>query len=262
MHGRVRHKTLMFSPDLPLWLAFLVTGSAMTVMVIIRYFASSGLFAWMTQRLRPGLYAGQGKQIREEIRWSLVAAVFYGAPTGLIFWGWRHHGWTQMYVDAAEWPLWYIPVSIFVYLFAQDSWFYWTHRAMHWPRLFRIAHAVHHHSKPPTAWTAMSFHPVESLIGTIVIPVMVFIVPIHIGALGVVLAIATVMGVTNHMGWEIFPRRFVHSALGHWVITASHHERHHEEYRCNFGLYFRFWDHLCGTDRGFSRRFEKAGANA
>lgn len=148
LRWRVRHKTLMFSPDLPLWLAFLVSGSAMTLVVIIRYFASSGLFAWMTQRLRPGHYAGQGNQILAEIRWSLIAAVFYGAPTGLIFWGWRHHGWTQMYVDAAEWPLWYIPVSIFVYLFVQDSWFYWTHRAMHWPRLFRIAHAVHHQSKP------------------------------------------------------------------------------------------------------------------
>jgi sterol desaturase/sphingolipid hydroxylase (fatty acid hydroxylase superfamily) len=80
--------------------------------------------------------------------------------------------------------------------------------------------------------------------------------------LGVVLGIATIMGVTNHMGWEIFPRRLVHSALGHWLITASHHEKHHEDYRCNFGLYFRFWDHLCGTDRGLSRRITGARRGA
>jgi lathosterol oxidase len=76
---------------------------------------------------------------------------------------------------------------------------------------------------------------------------MVFVVPIHISALGVVLTIATVMGVTNHMGWEMFPRWLVHSRAGEWLITASHHERHHEDYQCNYALYFRFWDKLCGT---------------
>ncbi len=66
------------------------------------------------------------------------------------------------------------------------------------------------------------------------------------------------MGVTNHMGWEMFPRWVVHSPLGKWLITASHHERHHEEYQCNFGLYFRVWDRLCGTDKGLSQRIVAA----
>ena len=52
------------------------------------------------------------------------------------------------------------------------------------------------------------------------------------------------------MGWEIFPRALIGSRLGKWLITASHHQRHHDQYRCNYGLYFRHWDHLCGTDRG------------
>ncbi len=34
------------------------------------------------------------------------------------------------------------------------------------------------------------------------------------------------------------------------LVTASHHQRHHDQYRCNYGLYFRVWDRLCGTDRG------------
>ena len=151
-------------------------------------------------------------------------------------------------------PLWYLPVSVLLYLAAHDCWFYWTHRWMHQPRLFRIAHAVHHASRPPTAWAAMSFHPWEALTGAVVIPLLVFFVPIHIAMLGLVLLVMTVMGVTNHMGWELFPKRLVHSALGGWLITASHHQRHHEEYRCNYGLYFRFWDRLCGTDKGLSTR--------
>ncbi|MEO0688823.1 MAG: sterol desaturase family protein [Pseudomonadota bacterium] len=226
----------------------------MTLMVAARYFLASGAFALATARRRPGLYAGLGGQITKEIRWSMIAAFIYGAPTGLIIWGWRHHGWTQIYSDWSAFPLWYLPLSAFPYLFVQDTWFYWSHRAMHWPRLFRLAHAVHHASRPPTAWTAMSFHPIESVTGAIVIPILVFVVPIHIAMIGVVLTVATIMGVTNHMGWEIFPRWLVHSPLGRWLITASHHERHHEDYRCNYGLYFRFWDRVCGTDRGLSQR--------
>lgn len=98
----------------------------------------------------------------------------------------------------------------------------------------------------------MSFHPVEALTGAVVIPVLVFVLPLHVAVLGCVLAIMTLMGITNHMGWEMFPRALVRSRAGGWLITASHHQRHHEQYQCNFGLYFRFWDRLCGTDRGLS----------
>ncbi|WP_298335640.1 sterol desaturase family protein [uncultured Erythrobacter sp.] len=246
----------MVPADTPVWLAFLIVGAAMSVMVALRYFMSSGMFAWITNRAKPGLYSDQRNQILSEIRYSLIAAVIYGVPAGAIFWLWRHHDFALIYTGWTTYPLWYLPLSVFLYLIAQDTWFYWTHRAMHhWPSLFRLAHKVHHDSKPPTAWSAMSFHPIESVSGAIVIPVLVFVVPIHLAMLGVVLTIATVMGVVNHMGWEIFPRRLVNSAFGASVITASHHERHHEGYRCNFGLYFRFWDKICGTDRGLSHRF-------
>ncbi|MEP0189293.1 MAG: sterol desaturase family protein [Erythrobacter sp.] len=235
-------------------LALAIASVAVGLIVALRYLVSSGLFAWLTRKVRPGLYAGRWPQIAREIRWSLVAAVIYGAPIGVIYWGWQHLGWTLVYSEWAAYPLWYAPLSVAVYLFAQDSWFYWTHRAMHQPKLFRAMHAVHHDSRPPTAWAAMSFHPLESISGAVLIPVMVFLVPIHLGSLAAVLTVATIMGVTNHMGWEMFPRWLVHSRLGKWVITASHHERHHEEYQCNFGLYFRFWDRVCETDKGLSQR--------
>jgi len=237
-----------------LW-GLLVAATSTTLIVALRYLASSGLFAWLTHKLRPGRYHGLEPQIRHEIRSSLVSAAISGIPAGLTFWSWRHLGWTQMYLDPLEYSLWYLPFSVMIYLFAQDTWFYWTHRAMHWPPLFRLAHSVHHDSRRPTAWAAMSFHLIEAVTGAVVIPALIFLVPIHIGMLGLVLAIKTVMGVTNRMGWEMFPRWFVHSRFGNWVITASHHEHHHEEYRCNYGLYFRFWDKLCGTDRGLTQKF-------
>ncbi len=232
--------------------AILLSALAMTAIIALRYLLTSGAFALATSRVRPGLYNGLNPQIRREIGWSLASAVIYGVPAGIIAWGWQAHGWTRIYTGWSDYPLWYLPASVLLYLFAHDTWFYWTHRAMHAPRLFRLAHAVHHASRPPTAWAAMSFHPFEALTGAVVIPFLVLLVPIHVAMLGVVLGVMTVMGVTNHMGWEMFPKALVHSRLGNWLITASHHQRHHDEYRCNYGLYFRFWDRLCGTDRGLA----------
>lgn len=233
-------------------MTLLTSALAMSAIVALRYLLTSGVFAWATSRVRPGLYAGLNLQIRKEVVWSLASAAIYGVPAGIVAWGWQERGWTRTYTDASALPLWYLPVSLLLYLLAHDTWFYWTHRWMHRPHPFRIAHAVHHASRPPTAWAAMSFHPLEAVTGAVVIPALVFLIPVHVGVLGLVLAVMTLMGVTNHMGWELFPRALVHSRLGNWLITASHHQRHHEHYRCNYGLYFRFWDHLCRTDRGLS----------
>lgn len=230
--------------------ALLGSAVAMTLIVGIRYLVTSGAFAWATRLCHPGLYSGMDRQIRREILWSLASAAIYGVPAGIVAWGWQQFGWTRIYTDLGAYPLWYVPVSVFLYLLAHDSWFYWTHRWMHEPRLFRIAHAVHHDSRPPTAWAAMSFHPWEAITGAVVIPALVFLIPIHVAGLAVVLSIMTIMGVGNHMGWEMFPRAVVHGSLGKWLITATHHQKHHQAYRGNYGLYFRFWDRLCGTDLG------------
>ena len=234
-------------------LAILLSALAMSAIVGVRYLLASGGFALATRLRHPGLYTGLDSQVRREIGWSLLSALIYGVPAGIAAWGWQARGWTRIYDDVGEWPLWYLPLSVLLYLAAHDTWFYWTHRWMHRPALFRAAHAVHHASRPPTAWAAMSFHPLEALTGAVVIPTLVFLIPIHVAALGVVLAIMTVMGVSNHMGWEMFPRRLVQGPAGRWLITASHHQRHHDLYACNYGLYFRVWDRLCGTDKGLGQ---------
>jgi Delta7-sterol 5-desaturase len=242
-------------------LAILLSALAMSAIVAARYLAASGGFALATRLRHPGRYHGLDRQIRREIGHSLASCLIYGVPAGVVAWGWQARGWTRIYTDPGDWPLWVLPASVFVYLLAHDSWFYWTHRLMHRPRWFRLAHAVHHASRPPTAWAAMSFGWLEALSGAVVIPLLVFVIPIHVAALGLVLTIMTVMGVTNHMGWEIMPRVMWRGPLGAWLITASHHQRHHERYGCNYGLYFRFWDRLCGTDGGLGS-FDRVGLGA
>ena len=153
---------------MPIALAILASALAMTLIVGVRYLLTSGGFALATRVRHPGLYRGLDAQMRREIAWSLASAAIYGIPAGVLAWGWQAHGWTRVYTDVDAMPLWYLPVSVFLYLFAHDTWFYWTHRWMHRPRPFRLAHAVHHASRPPTAWAAMAFHPIEALTGAVV----------------------------------------------------------------------------------------------
>ena len=70
----------MIPAETPIWLAIVLAGGATSVMVLLRYFLSSGLFAWATRRARPGLYSGLGKQIAREIRYSLFSAVIRLRP--------------------------------------------------------------------------------------------------------------------------------------------------------------------------------------
>ena len=238
------------------WPALAFDLASMTLIVALRYLAVSGAFAWATARR--GIVAGPADpvrrrlQVRREIGWSLLSAVIYAIPAGVVLALWRRAGLSAIETDLSGWRVAWWPASIALYLFLHDSWFYWTHRLMHRPALFARVHAVHHASKPPTAWAAMSFHPWEAASGALLIPALAMIIPIHWTALGVVLTVATIMGVTNHMGWELFPERWVHGRFGHHVITASHHDAHHRHYNSNYGLYFRFWDRRCGTDRGLA----------
>lgn len=63
--------------------------------------------------------------------------------------------------------------------YLHDTWFYWSHRLLHWGPLFRSVHYVHHKSTVPTAFTGYSFHIVEALIVFANEILVCFLIPIH-----------------------------------------------------------------------------------
>ncbi len=113
--------------------SILFAAVAMTAIVALRYLAASGGFALATRIRRPGLYRGLNRQIVREIGWSLASAAIYGVPAGLVAWSWQALGWTRIYSDPHAFPLWWMPVSLFGFMFIHDTYFYCTHRLMHRP---------------------------------------------------------------------------------------------------------------------------------
>jgi len=105
------------------WPPVLLSALAMTFIVGVRYVLASAAFAWATKLRHPGLYSGLEPQMRREIGWSLASAAIYGVPAGIVAWGWDNLGWTLVYRDISDYPIWYLPRSVFLDLFAHDTWF-------------------------------------------------------------------------------------------------------------------------------------------
>ena len=133
-------------------------------------------------------------------------------------------------------------------LLAHETYYYWLHRWMHRPKIYRWIHKVHHDSIVTSPWTSFSFHPLESLLQAVVVPIVVVVLPMHIVAVLTMLSLMTISATINHLDIEIYPKHFEKHWLGKWVIGATHHSLHHAKFRENFGLYFTFWDRWMETE--------------
>ncbi len=234
---------------------------ALTIIIWLRYFFIAGLFYFLlwgrpAEKVRATQLAErkpERKIILHEVKMSLVSSAIYALPGAIVMEAYKAGG-TVIYASVNGITGWiYIFISIGLYLFIHDTYFYWTHRAMHHPKLFRATHLSHHRSRQPTPWAAFSFHPWEAIISAWLLPVVTFFIPIHYGAVMFLLVYMTYCSVINHAGWEIYPKSVTNSAFGKIIISASHHNIHHKDYNANYGLYFRFWDLWMKTDKGLDK---------
>ena len=235
---------------------FLGITAALTGIIAARYLLLSGLFYWLLwQRGGEKLKAKRLNRDRpmraivtQEIRLSVISSVVYAVPAAITLIALLHGG-TAVYYDwRAYGGVPYLFRSFFIYLAVQDTYYYWAHRLMHHPRLFRRMHAGHHRSRQPTPFASFAFDPAEAALTGWLLPAMIFIIPIHIVMMIALLMFMSVVAVFNHSGWEILPRWLVRGPLGGQLISATHHSYHHIRFDRNYGLYFRLWDRIMGTD--------------
>ena len=146
-------------------------------------------------------------------------------------------------------------MSLFIYILWHDTYFYWSHRALHHPKLMKF-HVIHHKSHNTTPFTSFSFHPVEALVQTGFL-VLIFVIPIHIFALAAVMFWQMIFNVLGHLGFEIFPQKIHKNILGKHFNTVTHHNMHHRYINQNFGLYFNFWDRIMKTNhKEYEKQYE------
>lgn len=233
----------------------LVTTLLLTVIIAARYVAVAALAHWLIWRRRDGRVRGRrlnrdapkASVIRHELRLSLLSSWIYALPAAFAFEAWRRGG-SLVYLDVGRYGVAWLFVSGALYLAIQDTYYYWLHRLMHGRALFRVVHAGHHRSRQPTPYASFAFDWAEAALNAWLLPALVFVIPIHPAVILTILALATLTAVLNHAGAEVLPAWWVRGPAGAWLISATHHSVHHTHYDRNFGLYFRLWDRLMGTD--------------
>jgi lathosterol oxidase len=236
-------------PDLSNPYTFLLVTIFMFLVVVGRYLLVAGLFQLWFYHIKKEKWQSRvlafkkagNRQFYRELQWSVFTSFIFalaGSVTAILW----QRGYTRLYTDPAQYSLWYLPVSLLFSMFIHDTYYYWLHRWMHRPKVFRLMHKVHHDSRITSAWTAFSFHPLEGILQAIILPLIIITLPLHYFVLLAQLTLMTFSSVINHLEIEIYPAGFDRHFIGGWLIGATHHSLHHKEYRYNFGLYFNFWD--------------------
>ena len=185
-------------------------------------------------------------QIRREIRMSVVAIMVFAVMATGVFQLYKG-GKTAIYLNIHDYPLWYLPVSVLLCMLIHDTYFYWTHRFMHWRPAFKYFHVGHHRSITPTPWSIYAFQPLEAATQFFGICLLVVFLPLHPWALLAFLWYDTMVNTAGHTGYEVVPKPVARSWFYKGFNTVTHHDAHHTNMRVNFGLFFNVWDRLMGT---------------
>lgn len=242
----------------------------------IRYFVIAGIafvvcYIWLNQWLHPAKIQSRQASKRDfmrEILHSVQTTVVFAVIACLVLYT-PLRSFTKVYTNLAAYPTWWLYASVPLSLVIHDTYFYWMHRLLHHPKIFRYAHVLHHKSTNPSPWTSYSFHFLEAWTEGLVLLVIVMILPMHIISIGLFVLVGFIINVYGHLGYEIAPKWLRHTILFQISNTSVHHNLHHSKFVGNYGLYFRFWDRLMGTehpdyvkeyDRVQQNRIDKKGA--
>ncbi len=246
-------------------IVFLTTTLGISIETGVRYAIAAGLAwlvcyvlfqrRWLHRKINPA--APPASEVWREIRYSALTVLVFGAVGAATVLAVRA-GFTQMYfrIEKYGWGWFWISAGLAVLL--HDAWFYWTHRLMHRPRLFRLFHRAHHLSTNPSPWAAYSFGPLEAVLQAAIFPLAITLIPMHPLAFFAFMIWQISFNVIGHTGFEIYPRWFLKTWLGRLLNTPTNHVMHHEYLRGNYGLYFNVWDRLMGTNHArYEERFEE-----
>jgi lathosterol oxidase len=244
-------------------------GAGLLLSITTRYLVFTGLtylffYVWRNKQYRPAKIQQsypEKKHIVREIFYSITTILIFGFVVIITTWA-GYQGYTLNYTHIAQYGYVYYVFSIALMIAVHDTYFYWTHRLMHWKPLFKTVHRVHHLSINPTPFAAYAFHPIEAVIEIGIIPLIAFTIPHHTSAIVIFSIYALLLNVAGHLGFELFPKGFVTHKLLKWHNTSTHHNMHHRLVKCNYGLYFNVWDRLMKTNHpGYEESFEKVVNN-
>jgi len=244
----------------PGWIAFIFARNLVSVVLVISAwhvrlyvrraqgtdFKYNG--RWPVKGKRDFLFQNQ---TLDNIFWTVVSAVpIWTAYEVVTLWAFAN-GYIP-YVDWRAHPV-YCTVLLLAIPLIHEFHFYWIHRLIHWPPLYRTVHYLHHKNVNPGPWSGLSMHPLEHVLyfsGVL----LHWIIPSHpLHAIYHLQALAF-LPAQGHLGFErLVINKRVSLATGDYV-----HYLHHKFFECNYCSELIPLDKLFGTFHDGSKEAEEA----
>jgi 4-alpha-methyl-delta7-sterol-4alpha-methyl oxidase len=229
----------------PLFLLFPIASIAISAIAFMVFAAP---LTWLAARAPAQLerYRLQTRRPRAQqlvgpsIRWwlannaLLLAAVVASWP--LL----RHSG-----VHAGPVPAWYVVAGqLLFFIYLDDFLYYWFHRGMHAPWLYKRIHGWHHRIVTPWAVTGHYMHPIEYVLTGTLALAGPLLVGAHVVTLWIWLAFRQWEAAEGHCGYDF---RWTPTHLLPLNDGAVHHDAHHAMVRGNYAGFFPWTDAVFGT---------------
>lgn len=181
-----------------------------------------------------------GNQVLDNMVWTLGSGVaFWATYEVLMLWAMANG-----YAPTLTWA--HNPFWCGMLIFLTPVWisfhFYWVHRWLHWPPLYKAAHALHHRNTNVGPWSGLSMHPIEHLLffSSVLIHWIIAAHPIHILFH---MQHQALTAATSHTGFE----GLVIADKSRLALGTFHHQMHHRYFECNYGNLEVPWDRWFGS---------------
>lgn len=179
-------------------------------------------------------------QVLDNMFWTLASGVTVWTMYQVLYF-WMAANGNAPLVTLADNPVYFLLLFPAVTIWSSFH-FYWVHRSLHWPPLYRIAHSLHHRNINIGPWSGISMHPIEHLmyLSSLLVHLVIPSHPVHFLFHAY---FQTVGAAVSHAGFEgLVVRDRNRLDLGDFF-----HQLHHRYFECNYGNVEMPWDRWFGS---------------
>ncbi|MDW4551187.1 sterol desaturase family protein [Defluviimonas sp. D31] len=179
-------------------------------------------------------------QVWDNMFWSYASGVTAWTLWEVLYFWAAANGYAPQ-VGLAEHPIWFVLWMVIIPLWSSLH-FYWIHRLLHWPPMYRLAHNLHHRNINIGPWAGISMHPVETALYFSSVAIH-FVVPSHPVHVLFHFYLEGLNPAFSHSGFE-----GVHAGDRKRLSAGDFfHQLHHRYFECNYGTAEIPWDKLFGS---------------
>ena len=150
-----------------------------------------------------------------------------------------------------------IVLQIVFFMVVEDTAFYWIHRLMHTPWLYKRIHKKHHEFTTTIGIAAEYSHPLEHILCNLFpsgLGAAILGSKCHMITWYIWLIVRILETTDGHCGYEFSWSPF---RLLPFSGSANYHNFHHSKNVGNYSSFFTYWDSICQTNKHYWRYLSK-----